>query len=176
MMFTYCPSCGKKNSVQKLDDTNYECGSCRWHFWNNAKASTCLFLLRSDGYFLAAKRGREPNKGKYEAVGGFIEYNEDPTDAVIRETLEETNLIAKNPLLIAAYPHVYTPNSLPPVSTTDLIFATFEWEGEPQAGDDVEELTWQPLELIQKPSFVPAYPAELLAKLRALIRPGRATG
>jgi len=41
------------------------------------------------------KRKYAPYKGKYGLPGGFIKYNEDPEQAVIREVREETNLAVK---------------------------------------------------------------------------------
>jgi hypothetical protein len=41
------------------------------------------------------KRRYAPFKGKYALPGGFIKYNEDPEQAVIREVREETNLAVK---------------------------------------------------------------------------------
>jgi len=41
------------------------------------------------------KRRYAPYKGKYALPGGFIKYNEDPEQAIIREVREETNLAVK---------------------------------------------------------------------------------
>lgn len=165
MNFTYCPSCGRKGSVQKRDATNYECDECGWHFWNNAKAAVAIFFLR-EGQFLAAKRGREPNKGKYDAPGGFVDYGENPYDAVIREAQEETGLTVKKAVPVDTASHSYLPNVLPPISSADIIFAVTEWEGEPVAADDVAALEWRPLAFINDEQFVPRYPG-LIDKLQS---------
>ncbi len=41
------------------------------------------------------KRKYAPFKGKYALPGGFIKYNEDPKQAIIREVREETNLVVE---------------------------------------------------------------------------------
>ncbi|MFX1267157.1 MAG: NUDIX domain-containing protein, partial [Promethearchaeota archaeon] len=41
------------------------------------------------------KRKYAPFKGKYALPGGFIKYNEDPEQAIIREVREETNLVVE---------------------------------------------------------------------------------
>jgi len=37
---------------------------------------------------LLVRRGHNPDKGKWVFPGGFVDYNEDPEDACIRELLE----------------------------------------------------------------------------------------
>lgn len=46
----------------------------------------------SSNNLILIKRKFAPYKGKYALPGGFIRYNEDPKQAVIREVREETNL------------------------------------------------------------------------------------
>ena len=41
------------------------------------------------------KRRYAPFKGKYALPGGFINYNEDPKQAVVREVREETHLVVE---------------------------------------------------------------------------------
>jgi 8-oxo-dGTP diphosphatase len=48
-----------------------------------------------DGNIILIKRRYAPFKGKYALPGGFIKYNEDPEQAVIREVREEANLAVK---------------------------------------------------------------------------------
>ena len=50
-------------------------------------------VIQSDKQnIILIKRKYAPYKGKYALPGGFIKYNEDPEQAVIREVREETNL------------------------------------------------------------------------------------
>lgn len=56
-----------------------------------------LCVLRFKDKFLLLKRFNEPNKNKYVPVGGKLEHYESPKDGVIRETLEETGIILKDP-------------------------------------------------------------------------------
>ena len=56
-----------------------------------------LCVLRYKNKFLLLKRFNEPNKGKYVPVGGKLKNYESPKDGVIRETLEETGIIIKEP-------------------------------------------------------------------------------
>jgi len=48
-----------------------------------------------DRNIILVKRKYAPYKDKYALPGGFIKYNEDPEQAIIREVREETNLVVK---------------------------------------------------------------------------------
>ncbi|MFW9951753.1 MAG: NUDIX domain-containing protein, partial [Candidatus Thorarchaeota archaeon] len=56
-----------------------------------------------DRSIVLIKRRYAPYKGKYALPGGFIKYNEDPKQAVIREVREETNLVIKIVSKIGTY-------------------------------------------------------------------------
>jgi len=62
----------------------------------NKKVAT-LCVLKNEKRFLLLKRYNEPNKDKYVPVGGKLKHYESPKDGVIRETLEETGIIIKDP-------------------------------------------------------------------------------
>ena len=51
---------------------------------------------------LMIKRGKDPQEweGMWAFPGGFVDYGEDPEDAVIRELLEETGVVGKYPLAL----------------------------------------------------------------------------
>ena len=49
----------------------------------------------NDQNIILVKRKYAPYKDKYALPGGFIKYNEDPEQAIIREVREETNLAVK---------------------------------------------------------------------------------
>tara|TARA_B100000902_G_scaffold555_1_gene690 strand:+ start:9614 stop:10066 length:453 start_codon:yes stop_codon:yes gene_type:complete len=51
---------------------------------------------------LMIERGPEPPvwEGKYAFPGGFVDYGEDPEDAVLREMLEETGVRGINPQVL----------------------------------------------------------------------------
>jgi len=57
--------------------------------------STVLYYIKKDNKYLMLFRNKKENdlnEGKYMGIGGHIENDETPTDAVIREVKEETGL------------------------------------------------------------------------------------
>lgn len=150
-------------SVQKLDDTNYECGNCGWHFWNNAKATATTIFLNNDGQILFAKRAVDPKKGMYDIPGGFLEYNENAYDAAIREVYEESGVTIKKPELLGVWKNEYLPDQ---VSTCDLMFVVTEWDGDFVPQDDVEAFEWKPIEFIGSKQFAWSYPG-MIEQLQA---------
>ncbi len=56
------------------------------------KRVACMNVLRHGSNFLLLKRFKEPNKGLYTPVGGKLEPYENPLQAALRETWEETGL------------------------------------------------------------------------------------
>lgn len=62
---------------------------------NNKPVETVLCYIERDNQVLMLlrnKRKQDMNKGKWLGIGGHIEYNETPDDALVREVKEETNL------------------------------------------------------------------------------------
>jgi ADP-ribose pyrophosphatase YjhB (NUDIX family) len=49
-------------------------------------------LLVHEGRVLVVQRGHEPGKGRWTLPGGFVEEDESPEAAIVRELKEETNL------------------------------------------------------------------------------------
>lgn len=163
MNFAFCSNCGQ-NTLRKHDATHYECLNCGQHMFNNPRATVAVVFLRGTEA-LFSKRGIEPNKGKYDFPGGFIEYNEDPYEACVREVAEETGVRIKaaDCRLLTAYTTEYIPN----VSVTDMVFVVRSWSGDFTAADDVAALEWKPLSFIDSSDFVPPY-HDLSAKLATL--------
>jgi ADP-ribose pyrophosphatase YjhB (NUDIX family) len=152
-MFAFCPNCGQKGTVQRQDNTNYECKNCQWHFWNNAKSCVAVAFVK-DGQILVSKRGRktDPSFGAYDLVGGFVDFGETAYDAVIREIHEEAGIsITKDDLeLIDVYNNHYNDQ----ISTIDIVFLIRNWRWEhPMPRDDSAGFEWQPLSFIYDEKF-----------------------
>ena len=75
-----------------------------------------MVILKNDQQFLLLNRWKEPNKDMYTPVGGKLDPFENPTNAAIRETFEETgikiNAVKYMGSLIETSPNKYNWNCL----------------------------------------------------------------
>lgn len=162
MTITYCIECAAP--LTKETDTKYTCPNGHF-YWNNPHAAATIIVLHGN-QFLASERGIEPNKGKYDFPGGFIEYGEEPVAAVRRELQEETGLtLEAEPVLLSCSVQPYQEGT----SVVDLIYVTHNWSGEPKPQDDVSNLAWKPISFIDSDQFAWRYPG-LTEKLRAFVK------
>lgn len=160
MKLNFCPECGR--TLHKTDNTRYVCENGH-PYYNNPRATVAIIFLKGNTT-LCAKRGREPQKDKYGFVGGFIDFDESPEEAVRREVKEETGLKVSNLKLIAGYWHAYEENT----SVCDFVFIARQWQGTMAPNDDVAALEWQPVNFIKSPKFAWLYPG-LYEKLQKFI-------
>lgn len=166
MKFNYCPQCGKNKTVEKEGLSKYVCQNCGWEFWNNPKAAAVVIFVNDKGELLFAERAIEPDKGKYDFTGGFLDYGEDPLDGAVREVREETGATIKPRDL--TFLAAYTLGYIPGVTVVDIIMITELWDGKMTAMDDVAALEWKPQSFIHDPNFRPDYPG-LDEKIKAYL-------
>ncbi len=58
----------------------------------NPKPAAELALLDGTGRILLSERGKDPNKGKYDLPGGFVDLHDTAEAALLREIKEELDL------------------------------------------------------------------------------------
>ena len=89
-----------------------------------------------DGRVLIVRRARPPAHGLYTLPGGGVELGETLEEAVIREVVEESEIVARDPVFVASQPWPF-PASLM------LGFHAVSDGGEPRARDgELEEVRW----------------------------------
>lgn len=67
---------------------------------------TVASLLERDGKILLAKQGQGQAKGLWDLPAGWVDLGEDPIEAVIRETREETGLAFTPTGIVGVYSYV----------------------------------------------------------------------
>jgi 8-oxo-dGTP diphosphatase len=137
MIYSYCPNCGTKYT--ELHSTNkFSCSICSETVYLNSKPTASTLIV--DGRrILLGKRRNDPEKGKWDVIGGFLEYGEHPEDGAKREAKEETGLDVEIEKLLGIYMDEYGPDKY---ATLNIGYIVKIVSGDEAAHDDIEELRW----------------------------------
>ncbi len=94
-------------------------------------------LVLNEGRLLLIRRAVPPRKGFWAVPSGFVEYDEQPRQALAREVEEETGLRVEVGAVIDVYP-----NADPTKPGVFLLFTAQPVTGQLTPGDDVSEVAW----------------------------------
>ncbi len=86
------------------------------------------------------KSNKDPHKDKWNGLGGKFESGETPEECVIREVLEESSLVIKNPILKGRI--LFPAFDKQPEDWHVYIFTANEFEGTLLPKHDEGELSW----------------------------------
>ena len=102
--FKFCSLCGYRLRRKQEDSRKrLVCQKCGWvHYENPLPVVVCAVRNRKNE-ILVAKRNLKPGIGKWALPGGFVESNETPEIACLRELKEETGLKGKIKRLTGVY-------------------------------------------------------------------------
>jgi len=102
--YKFCPICGSRLTIRKKEDApRLTCEACGWTHYHNPLPSVAAFVRNEKDEVLLIKRGVAPGKGKWALPTGFMEQNETPERAVIRELEEETSIKGNIKRLLGVY-------------------------------------------------------------------------
>lgn len=147
--YKYCPYCRGKLSY---NGDNYQCLVCKRKVFTCSYPGVSVLPIR-DGAVLIAKRAKDPKKGMWDSIGGFLKEGESPLDAAQRETREETGLNIKLGNLLGIYTDNYEYEG-GVYETLNLYYLAEIKSGKIAATDDVADLVWFPIEeLPEKVAF-----------------------
>lgn len=143
MAFRFCPNCGTELDAA-ANDSGAHCPNCDKTWYHNAAPTAGVVIVR-DGKALITKRARDPEKGRYDIPGGFLDPDEDPITGLLREVDEELgmNIEVTYDDLIQATPHRYGNDG---DWTLAIGFIARTSSGEPVPADDVAEVRWVSLD------------------------------
>jgi 8-oxo-dGTP diphosphatase len=108
-------------------------------------------VIVQDKKALVTVRAREPEKGRLDLPGGFLEVGEHPEDGTVREVREELGVeieLVGNPIL----PEIrsYGPDG---AYVLPIGFRARIAEGEPNPTDDVSKISWISAEEVEDADF-----------------------
>jgi ADP-ribose pyrophosphatase YjhB (NUDIX family) len=122
----------------------------------------------ADQRLLLVRRGRPPGRGLWSVPGGRVEPGESPTEAVVREVLEETGLLVV-PTGRAGVVERPAPGGVFVIEDFVAVPAAHADPSALRAGDDAEDVGWFTLADMTALSCVEGL-GEALARWRLLPR------
>lgn len=109
-----------------------------------------VVLIRKDGQVLLVQRVFEPQRGHWTLPSGFVDADEDPRAAAVRECLEETGLTVGNlKLLDVIYSQEY-----PRGASILLLYEAEVQSGELRPGDDAAQAGYFSMENLPPLAFL----------------------
>ncbi len=147
----FCPMCGTRlENRERYGTMRPICPACG-HIVFFMPAVAVLTLILQDERVLMVQRAHDPKKGLWVLPAGFVEWDEDPAAAAVREVLEETCLTVKIDRLLDVF---HTPDD---GGLADIViaYAATILEGTPRAADDAEDIGWFSRDNLPEMAFLP---------------------
>ena len=136
-MIAYCPTCGTRTTTRQVaKQTLSECLACDRIFFRNPKVVVTA-LIEKDGRVLLGLRDIEPGRGLWGMPGGFVDWDEHPEDAMVRECREEIG-VRVEPMELLSVQHVQHEDD----GIVILHYRARLQGGEPVAADEVQQVGW----------------------------------
>jgi len=136
--WNHCPRCSAP--LERVGRAA-RCPECGYVAYASPEPTACALVVDDEGRVLLARRKFEPEAGKWDVPGGFLEEDEEPLDGLRRELREETGLEIE-PLELAGIWADRYGGSDDATATLNLYWTTRIVSGEPTPADDVSELRW----------------------------------
>lgn len=105
-LVSYCPRCGQRYRPSDFNPAAvmFRCGGCDFDFYQNSVPSATAVVPSAEdpSRILLLARRTPPHEGRWALPGGILAYGEDPAQAAVRETAEETTLRVRVQRLLCA--------------------------------------------------------------------------
>jgi ADP-ribose pyrophosphatase YjhB (NUDIX family) len=134
----FCPRC---RAELELDGGRASCPSCGFRFYAHSAPTASALPVDARGRVLLARRAIDPDRGKWDIIGGFLEEGEHPLDGLRREVREETGLDVEPGDFLVATVDRYG-DGQDASATLNLVWSARLADGTPEPADDVDELRW----------------------------------
>ena len=125
------------------------CAACGLVAWANPAPTASALVEDAQGRLLLGRRAREPYSGCWDTPGGFLEEDEHPLAALVREVREETGLACVPGTYVGSWLDTYGEPGDGVLHTLNLFWevqlvapAAGEPAPTPVAADDIAELAW----------------------------------
>jgi ADP-ribose pyrophosphatase YjhB (NUDIX family) len=131
----FCPRCAGPLASSILKEgapPRPACPACGFVLYLNPRVAACT-ITTMDGGIVLARRGIEPEHGKWTLPGGLVDRGETLPAAAVRETREEIKLRVALTGILDVY-------SFPGQDTVVAVYAADVLSGTPEAGDETLEV------------------------------------
>jgi NAD+ diphosphatase len=140
-VFRFCPRCGSA-AFKATGERSLACPDCGLQYYINSAAAVACLIFNDKGQLLLTRRAVEPDIGKLDLPGGFIDPLESAEEAVRRELREELGLEVKSLRYLTSRANEYHFSGIT-VFTTDLAFRVEAISLENMsANDDISSFEW----------------------------------
>jgi ADP-ribose pyrophosphatase YjhB (NUDIX family) len=135
----FCPRCGATLEPDGLRQAS--CPACGSRYYSNSAPTVGALCEDERGRLMLVRRAVEPELGKWDTPGGFLEEGEDPLDALRRELREETGLEVEPREFLGAWTDWYG-GSPETQAVLSLNWTARVVSGAPAPADDISEIRW----------------------------------
>lgn len=136
--WTYCPRC---RSELERGRGSVQCPVCGFREYASSVPTASALVVDDEGRVLLARRAGEPDAGKWDLPGGFLDEGEHPRDGLVRELREETGLEVEPGAFFDVVMDRYG-DGPDAHATLNLYWLARVVSGVERAADDVAELRW----------------------------------
>lgn len=145
----FCPVCGEKVKRRLAHGRERPvCDSCGHIHFQEPKVAAAV-LIRQDDQVLLVRRTMQPKRGMWTLPAGFVDADEDPAVAAVREVFEETGLVVEIDKLVDV---IFGKEHTNGASIVILYSATIK-SGELQANDDADAAEFYKLDNLPPLAF-----------------------
>ena len=136
------------------------CDKCGYILYENPIVGVAAIVME-DGKILLGRRAANSTFPGYWCIPcGYVEYDEDIYEAVVRECQEETGLVIKQESVFTALSNFHNPEN----HTVGIWFTAEVTGGKLQAGDDIDEVGF--FELDEIPPLAFPTDSEIIERLK----------
>ncbi len=140
---TYCPACGQ-DTFTSHTEKSYHCQSCGFILYLNPSIAAAA-IIEYQGKILFIQRANEPEKGKWDVPGGFVDRHETAEQALQREIQEETGLELRSFQYLCSFPNIFPYRGIQ-YHVVDLFYSvTVDDLSKLILGDEALNYLWVPL-------------------------------
>ena len=147
--YRFCPADGTRLNDPRPSG-GVTCPLCGRSWYRSPAPATGAVIVR-DGKALVTVRARDPEKGRLDLPGGFLDQGEHPAEGIAREAREELGIeleVDPTPILLA--PHTYGPEG---AWVLAIGFRARIATGEPSPADDVADIRWLSADEVDQADF-----------------------